>query len=232
MRPHPGGPRMTRARVPLARALSKLGFASRSDAIALILAGRVHVNGTRVLEPGARVAPDTIQVTIDDAPQKRAEARRVILFNKPRGVVTTRRDPEGRRTVFDVLGDAGRGLVAAGRLDRASTGLLVLTNDTRLANWLTDPANRIVRRYVVVVRGRVTHDAAAALRSSAAAIRVRKASSRETHLIVELTEGKNREIRKMFESIRHEVTRLHRVSFGEYQLGDLPSGAFREIETE
>jgi 23S rRNA pseudouridine2605 synthase len=154
----------------------------------------------------------------------------VLLFNKPRGVVTTRRDPEGRPTVFDVLGDAGTGLVAVGRLDRASTGLLVLTNDTQLANWLTDPANGIVRRYVVVARGRVTAGAAAALSSAVATVRIRKASSRETHVIVDLTEGKNKEVRKMFESIGHEVTRLHRVSFGEYRLGDLPSGAFREIE--
>jgi len=221
---------MTRTHVPLARALSKLGFASRSDAIAMILAGRVRVNGARVLDPGARVAPATIRVTIDDAPQVRAQKRRVLLFNKPRGVVTTRRDPEGRPTVFDVLGDAGRGLVAVGRLDRASTGLLVLTNDTQLANWLTDPANGIVRRYVVVVRGRVTDGAAAALGSAVATVHVRKASSRETHLIVELTEGKNREVRRMFESIGHDVTRLHRVSFGEYQLGHLASGAFQEIE--
>jgi 23S rRNA pseudouridine2605 synthase len=221
---------MTRIHVPLARALSKLGFASRSDAIKLILAGRVRVNGAPVLDPGARVAPDAIRVTIDDVQPARVQMRRVLLFNKPRGVVTTRRDPEGRRTVFDVLGDAAEGLVAVGRLDRASTGLLVLTNDTQLAHWLTDPANAIVRRYVATVRGRVTDDAAAALSSAVARVRVRKASSRETHLIVELTEGKNREIRRMFESIGHEVTRLHRVSFGEYQLEDLQPGAFREVE--
>jgi 23S rRNA pseudouridine2605 synthase len=228
MRARPKSARMTRTRVPLARALSKLGMASRSEAIALILAGRVRVDGARVVDPGARVVPENISVEIDDAPQERVQRRRILLFNKPRGVVTTRRDPEGRKTVFDVLGNAGKGLVAVGRLDRASTGLLVLTNDTQLANRLTDPANRIVRRYVVAVRGRVSD--ADALSSAVAVVRVRKASFRETHLIVELTEGKNREVRRMFESIGHEVTRLHRISFGEYQLGGLQPGAFQEIE--
>jgi 23S rRNA pseudouridine2605 synthase len=216
-----------RTGVALARALSKLGFASRSEAIQLILAGRVRVNGTRVTDPGTRVVPEAIRVTIDEVAQVRATERTILLFNKPRGVVTTRRDPEGRTTVFDVLGEVGRGLVAVGRLDRASTGLLVLTNDTQLANRLTDPANRVRRRYVVVVRGRVEPTDAEALQSEVANVHIRKASSRETHLIVELAEGKNREIRRMFESIGHEVTRLHRIAFGDFELGDLQPGTYR-----
>lgn len=217
-------------RVPLARALSKLGFASRAEAIRLILAGRVRVDGALVTDPGRAVVPESLRVTIDDAPQARAATHVVLLFHKPRGVVTTRRDPEGRKTVFDVIGDAGNGLVAVGRLDRASTGLLVLTNDTQLAHRLTDPANRVPRRYAVVVRGRVTPEDARKLESAAATVRVRKASARETHLIVELTEGKNREIRRMFESIGREVTRLHRIAFGEYELGDLQPGEWRSVE--
>jgi 23S rRNA pseudouridine2605 synthase len=145
--------------------------------------------------------------------------------------------------VFDVLGDAGRGLIAVGRLDRASTGLLLLTNDTQLANRLTDPANAVVRRYVVTVRGRVDADVARrlergiAVRASnggteqLAALRVtiRKASNRETHIIVDLDEGKNREIRRLFAAAGHEVTRLHRVAFGEFELGSLPPGRWREV---
>jgi 23S rRNA pseudouridine2605 synthase len=116
-----------------------------------------------------------------------------------------------------VLAGAGGSLVAVGRLDLASTGLLLLTSDTRLANWLTDPANRIVRRYVVTVRGRVDDDDARRLEAGidglqAARVAVRKRSERETHLVVELTEGRNREIRRLFGAIGREVTRLMRVA--------------------
>ena len=155
-------------------------------------------------------------------------------MNKPRGVITTRRDPEGRRTVFDVVGDAGHGLVAVGRLDLASTGLLLLTNDTELANRLTDPAAAVVRRYVVTVRGAVSDAAAARMIEgidglSARSVVVRKRSARETHLIVELVEGKNREIRRMFAALGHEVTRLMRVAFGPIELGALQPGQWREV---
>jgi 23S rRNA pseudouridine2605 synthase len=161
--------------------------------------------------------------------------------------VTTRRDPEGRPTVFDLLGEAGRGLVAVGRLDLASTGLLIFTNDTRLANRLTDPSQRVRRRYVVTVRGCVTPEDARRLeagmvvpgerpgepteRLSAASIGIRKASRRETHLIVDLVEGRNRELRRLLAAIGHEATRIHRIGFGEYRLGDLPPGAWREVRS-
>jgi pseudouridine synthase len=147
--------------------------------------------------------------------------------------------------VFDILGEAGRGLVAVGRLDLASTGLLILTNDTQLAHRLTDPAERVPRRYVVTVRGRVTPETVRAIergltvpsrggageaeRLSASRVEIRKASDRETHLIVELTEGRNRELRRLFEAVGREVTRVHRISFGEYELGDLQPGRWREL---
>ena len=136
-----GRPRGT---VSLARALSKIGLASRTDARAWILAGRVRVNGRIVTAPERAVRPEAAIIEIDGHVRS-AAARRVIAFHKPRGVVTTRRDPEGRPTVFDVLGDAARGLMPIGRLDMASTGLLLLTNDTRLGHALTDPANRVPR---------------------------------------------------------------------------------------
>lgn len=145
---------MTRGRVPLDRALSKLGVASRTDARRLIAGGQVSVGGATVTDAGRLVTPERDVIAVDGIPARRA-ARRLIAFHKPRGVVTTRRDPEGRRTIYDVLGPAAHGLQAIGRLDRASTGLLLLTNDTRLADALTDPGRQVPRTYVVTVRGRL-----------------------------------------------------------------------------
>src|ERR1700738_736088 len=131
-------------RVPLARALSKLGWLSRSQTIDAIRNGRVTLDGRIERDPALPVVPEHLRVAIDGEKRTRS-LRRTILFHKPRGVLTTRRDPEGRKTIFDVLGDAGRGLVPVGRLDRASSGLLLLTTDTQLANWITDPTNAVRR---------------------------------------------------------------------------------------
>ncbi len=217
--------------VRLDRALSKLGIASRSEAARLIEAGRVTVGRDVVRDPAHPVIPESARIVLDGQRAVRAEWR-LIAFHKPRGVVTTRRDPEGRKTVFDVLGGDMGSLVAVGRLDLASTGLLLLTTDTRLADILTEPANAIVRRYVVTVRGEVTDASIERLRRGigdlrARSIEVRKRSRRETHLIVELTEGKNREIRRLFAG--HEVTRLMRVAFGAIELGRLQPGEWRDV---
>jgi 23S rRNA pseudouridine2605 synthase len=218
--------------VPIDRALSKRGLASRSEARTLLREGRVLVNGRVVRHVNVRVNPTDVIAVNRQNGERTVEAlcdepsSILILLNKPRGVMTTHRDPEGRRTVFDVLAEAGmtERLIAVGRLDFASTGLLLLTNDNALANALTDPASAIPRQYAVTVRGRVSDEAA---RQLPADVHVRKASARETHLIVTLTRGRNREIRKMFESIGHEVTRLHRFAYGPYALGPLQPGHWR-----
>ena len=216
---------------PLARALSKLGLAPRSQAHALIRAGRVTVDGQVVTDAAQRVRIDRARIAIDGRAGTAISAPRLIAFHKPRGVVTTRRDPEGRRTVFDVLGTEGDGLVAVGRLDLASTGLLLFTNDTELANRLTDPDSAIPREYVVTVRGLITDETAEALRKQVETLEVRKRSRRETHLLVTLTRGRNREIRRLFDAMGHEVTRLHRISFGDHALGELQPGQWREVST-
>jgi 23S rRNA pseudouridine2605 synthase len=179
------------------------------------------------------VVPETARIDVDGA-RAIAAPWRTIAFHKPRGVVTTRRDPQGRPTVFDLLGDDGRSLVVVGRLDLATSGLLILTTDTQLADALTDPENGIVRRYVVTVRGALAEEAAARMLEGIDGLRahsvvVRKRSSRETHLIVELTEGKNREIRRLLSALGHEVTRLKRIAFGAIALGDLPPGRWRDL---
>ena len=223
--------------VPLERALSKLGLATRSEARELIAAGRVRINGRIARDPLAAVIPERIVIAIDDEPRSRA-ARVVIALHKPRGVMTTRRDPAGRRTVYDLLTDCPHHVVPVGRLDYATSGLILLTNDTRLADWLTDPDNQVPRTYLVTVRGRVSAAQAAELERgvtiegeqlAARAVQIRKASTRETHLVVELIEGRNREVRRLFTSIGHEVTRLRRVQFGDVTLGELPPGRWRDV---
>ncbi len=224
-------------RVRLDRALSKLGLASRSGARALIVAGRVSVSGRTVRDPAALVVPETARVAIDGQERHRSRGLTIVL-HKPRGVITTRRDPEGRPTVFDLLGEDAKGLVAAGRLDLATTGLLILTTDTQLANRLTDPANALVRRYIATVRSEFSEEAARGIERGIGGMRahsvvIRKRSTRETHLTIELTEGKNREVRRLCEAAGHEVTRLKRVAFGPVELGDLAPGKWRELtETE
>jgi len=232
------GPRHSRGaakagHVALERAMSKLRLASRTEAQRLVRAGAVTVNGRVVTDPLAPVVPERDAIAVAGKTQP-APAWRTIAFHKPRGTVTTRRDPQGRRTVFDVLGEAADGLVAVGRLDLATSGLLLLTSDTRLADALTDPANAVVRRYVVTVRGEVGDAQRETLERgvgglAASRVEIRKRSRRETHLIVELTEGKNREIRRLFAAIDREVTRLLRVAYGPIELGTLQPGEWREI---
>jgi len=193
----------------------------------------VTLAGTVVTDPARLVVPASAAIAIAGRETKTPQWRTIAL-HKPRGVVTTRRDPQRRTTVFDVLGAAAASLVAVGRLDLASTGLLLLTTDTQLAAWLTDPGNRIVRRYVVTARGAVTDANARRMEQGidglrAARVQVRKRSNRETHLIVELEEGRNREIRRLLQGVGHEVTRLLRVAFGPIELGTLAPSAWREV---
>jgi 23S rRNA pseudouridine2605 synthase len=226
--------------VSLERALSKLGLASRAEARALILEGRVWVDGRPATDPLAPVVPERLRIEIDGRPAERPTPVTVLL-HKPRGVVTTRSDPEGRPTVYGCLEGLGAHVVPVGRLDAATTGLLLLTNDTRFADWVTDPANAISRVYLVTVRGELADATARRLQEGieeggdvlvARRLIVRKRSRRETHLVLELIEGKNREIRRMLGATGHEVSRLKRVSFGGLELGSLQPGRWRLVSPE
>jgi 23S rRNA pseudouridine2605 synthase len=226
--------------VSLERALSKLGLASRTAARALILEGRVGVDGRTVTNPSMRIVPERATIRIDGTTQPRSRALTIAL-HKPRGYVTTRSDPDGRKTVYDLLGAVPSRVVPVGRLDLATSGLLILTTDTQFANWLTDPASGVPRVYLVTVEGRVTAATAATLVGGvnvdgelmkAAAASVRKASGRESHLVLTLTEGKNREVRRLLEAAGHPVTQLRRVQFGGLELGSLAPGEWREVPPE
>jgi len=226
-----------RGKVALERALSKLGIASRSQTREWILTGRIKVNKVVRRTPEFLVIPERDRLELDGQRIQQAGFK-TILLHKPRGVVTTRSDEKGRPTVFSLLKAEDRYLHAVGRLDMATSGLLLLTNDTQLSNWLTDPANGVLRTYLVTVEGRVTEENVRQLKTGlkdkgellrVEEVSLRKTSGRESHLTVVLTEGKNREIRRMFKAIGHEVTRLKRVSLGGLTLGSLKPGEYREL---
>jgi 23S rRNA pseudouridine2605 synthase len=222
--------------VRLDRALSKAGLASRSDARRLIASGAVTVGGGVVTDPGRLVAPARVAIAVAGT-RAMTPLWRTVALHKTRGTITTRRDPEGRPTVFDLLAPDAASLIAVGRLDRASTGLLLLTTDTQLAASLTDPSHAIIRRYIVTARGRVTDEEIEQMERgigalTTASVKVLKRSNRETHLQIELAEGKNREIRRLLEATGHEVTRLLRVAFGAIELGSLQPGHWREVTRE
>ena len=226
--------------VSLERALSKLGFASRSQARVLIEAGRVTVDGGIVTNPSMRLTPERVTIAIDGA-QSDVAAPLTIVLHKPRGYVTTRSDPEGRKTVYDLLEDVPSRVVPVGRLDLATSGLLILTNDTHFANWLTDPASGVERVYLVTVEGRATDDTIAQLIKGvevdgqfllADVAAIRKASNRESHLTIILREGKNREIRRLMAAAGHPVTQLRRVQFGGLELAELAPGQWRSVTAD
>lgn len=226
--------------VPLERALSKLGLASRSQARLMIGEGRVRVGGKVITDALYGVRPETARIEIDEQVQE-VSRKVVYLLHKPRGTVTTASDPEGRPTVFDLIKEAKEKVHAVGRLDFATSGLLLMTNDTQFSAFLTDPASQVIRTYLVTVLGEVRPETIAAWKSGieimgerqrAHDVRIQKASGRETHLVMELTEGKNREVRKLCKAAGHEVTRLRRVAFGGLSLGELEPGKARPVSAD
>ncbi len=222
----------------IAKRLARAGVASRRDAEALIEAGRVTLNGQVLTSPAINVtAGDAI--TIDGDPIPAIERTRLFLFHKPAGLVTTNRDPEGRRTVFDVLPAELPRLMTVGRLDINTEGLLLLTNDGGLARMLELPATGWLRRYRVRVHGAVDEAQLASLREGVAVGGVFYGSVEATldreqgsnaWLTLGLREGKNREVKNILASLGLEVTRLIRVSYGPFQLGELPEGAVQELK--
>ena len=235
-RPSPGAPRGT---VSLARALSKLGICSRSQAEVAVRDGRVRVNGRRVTDSSTRVVPERDAIALDDTVASAPE-RTYIVLNKPRGLVTTHSDPKGRATVYDALNDASLPFLGpVGRLDQASEGMLLFSNDTQWANAITSPESAVRKTYHVQI-DRVPDEALlTALRDgvtdadgralSAVRVEILRSGARHGWLLVELDEGKNRHIRRMLEAHGVEVLRLVRVAIGALELGSLAKGAWRHL---
>jgi len=227
-------------RLTVDRLLSKLGIASRGTSQQWVRAGRVQVNGRVIRDPATWVLWPKDSVSVDGQPIEDS-AKRFILFHKPKGVITTHSDDKDRQTIFDVLpADLGY-LHAVGRLDQATSGLLLLTNDSVLSSYLTDPAHKVMRTYLVSVRGEFTEAQAKEAtvgvveggeRLQCHSVKIQKSSGRESHLEVVLVQGKNREIRRLCMALGHEATRLRRIQYGPFKLEDLPLGAWREIPIE
>ncbi|MCC7053895.1 MAG: rRNA pseudouridine synthase [Gemmatimonadaceae bacterium] len=228
-----------RGTVSLARALSKLGICSRSQAEVAVRDGRVTVNGRRVTDSSRRVVPERDVIVLDGA-RTAATARVYIALNKPRGLLTTRSDPRGRGTVYECLDDPSLPFLGpVGRLDQASEGLLLFTNDTQWANAITAPASHVVKTYHVQVdrvpdaalvaalqRGVTTDDGE---RLGAVRVAVLRAGARHGWLEIELDEGRNRQVRRMLEACDTTVLRLVRVAIGPLALGTLAKGAWRHL---
>jgi 23S rRNA pseudouridine2605 synthase len=230
-------PSLSSKRFTVDRLLSKLGVASRGTSQDWVRAGRVQVNGRIIRDPATWVLWPKDSLSVDDQPIKDS-AKRFFLFHKPRGVITTHSDEKDRQTIFDLLPKDLGYLHAVGRLDQATSGLLLLTNDSTLSSYLTDPGHKVMRTYLVSVRGEFTEaqakEATAGVveggeRLQCHSVKIQKSSGRESHLEVVLVQGKNREIRRLFLALGHEVTRLRRIQYGPFKLEDIPSGAWREI---
>lgn len=224
-----------RAPVRVQKYISQAGAASRRQAEVMIGEGRVAINGRLVTTPGARVVPGTDTVSLDGRIVKPAP-RRWVVFHKPTGVLCTRGDPHGGRTVYDLLPAWAAGLRYLGRLDRDTSGLLLLTNEGDLAAALAHPSGQVEREYLVHVRGRITARALKRLKGGveledgfARPRRVRRVAlgGDRWGVTLVLTEGRKREVRRLVEAVGHPVSALVRTRFGPFRLGGLKAGGWR-----
>jgi 23S rRNA pseudouridine2605 synthase len=228
-------------KVGLARALSKLGHCSRSRAAELIVAGRVKLNGALRHDPETPVHMGKDRIEIDGQPLA-GSSKIYLALNKPRGVVTTAADEKGRETVYAYLPQGLPWNAPIGRLDKASEGLLLLTNDSEWAARITAPETHLDKTYHVQINAIADEALLQKLRNGIRAsdggflhvknVRVLRQGQRHSWLEIVLDEGKNRHIRRMLEELKIEVLRLVRVAIGPLALGDLPKGATRPLEHE
>jgi len=221
----------------IAKVIARAGLCSRRDAERLVAERRVAVDGRVLDSPALNVRPGQ-RVTVDGKPLPAAEPARLFRYHKPRGVVTTARDPEGRKTVYDTFPEGLPRLMPVGRLDLSSEGLLLLTNDGELKRRLELPSTGWLRRYRVRVHG---HPEDSRLKALAGGITVDgitygsidakldRAQGDNAWLTMALREGRNREVRRVLEHLGFQVSRLIRVAYGPFQLGSLPERGIEEV---
>ncbi|MCX7936659.1 MAG: pseudouridine synthase [Bacteroidota bacterium] len=228
--------------VSLARALSKLGYCSRTNAAALIRAGRVTVDGVVIRNPFYRLSLRKATIAVDGQRIEPRCTHLYLMLNKPRGYVVSHRDERGRQTIYDLIELASQHhLVPVGRLDKASEGLLLLTTDTAWADKLTRPDSHIPKVYHVHIRGKLRPEDRDRLLTGiadrgellrAAEVEVLREGPRNQWLCIVLTEGKNRQIRRMLCALGYSIQQLVRVQFGMLELGSLPKGTWRLLTPE
>jgi 23S rRNA pseudouridine2605 synthase len=237
MVPRRGGAHLTRRLKTLDRVLSKAGAGSRVDAAGWVRAGRVKVNGRIVRDPDHWVDMERDLVRLDGKPLE-PRARIYLLLYKPTGYLTTYRDPQGRPTVYDLIADVGTFVSPVGRLDLDTSGLLLLTNDNQLAERVTNPDSHLPKTYLVKASTRLSDEQLQQLRDGIAladgqtrpaqVTRVRD-SAKYTHFEITITEGRNRQVRRMVEALGAKALKLVRVQLGAIRIGTLPIGKWRHL---
>ena len=222
----------------LDRLLSRFGIASRTAARDAIVAGRLKVNGRIVRDPDVWVSPGRDAFLLDGQPVRPAR-KRYLLFYKPRGVITSYGDPAGRETVYEYLGEESKWVAPVGRLDKDTSGLLLLTNDTQFGEFITNPHSGITKTYLVKVNALVADEVIAQLQrgvemkrgdtATPVVVHRREDRGKYSWLDIVLTEGKNREVRRMIEAVGFKVLKLVRTRIGPLTLEGLQVGGWREL---
>jgi len=241
LKPLPRWSRSAAKSVGLARALSKLGFCSRSTAFQIIREGKVWLNGSTTKNPEAPVRLGKDRIELSGQPVSSA-TRTYLVLNKPRGIITSASDEKGRETVYSLLPADLQWIAPVGRLDQASEGLLLLTNDSEWAARITDPASHLDKTYHVQIDTVANIQLLEALergieipksdRLKAKRATLLRAGEKNSWLEIVLDEGKNRHIRRMLDALGVQVLRLIRVAIGPLLLGELPKGAYRPLRPE
>jgi len=217
--------------------ISKAGLGSRTQARSWIHAGRVRVNGRVVENPDQWIDFDRDRILFDDKPLQK-QRRLYILLYKPTGYITTLKDPEGRKTVYDLIADIGMFVSPVGRLDLDTSGLLILTNDTQFAERLTNPDHKVVKTYLAKCVAPLTDEAIEQLRRGVelsdgptrpAEVRRVRDAGKYSRIEIRITEGRNRQVRRMVEAVGSKVMKLVRTGIGPVQIGELKIGEWRSL---
>jgi pseudouridine synthase len=238
--PEKCGPIQKRQLKTLERVFSKRGMGSRTDARSWIGAGKVRVNGKIVKNPDHWVDLERDRITLDGKPLQDA-AKLYVLLYKPKGYLTSYGDPEGRPTVYDLIGDAGAWLSPVGRLDLDTSGLLIMTNDTAFAERVTNPEHKVPKTYQLKASTPISEEQMEQLRrgvnlsdgpSRPAEVRRLRDSGKYSFLELTIAEGRNRQVRRMLEAVGGKVLKLVRTGIGPVRIGELPIGKWRILTVE